>query len=76
MRNLEGELKNKKIDYDKLLKYGFIEENEKYIYKAKILDNQFEINAVISNEEQYSKLIDIETNTEFVLVDVENLLES
>lgn len=73
MRNLEGELKNKKIDYDKLLKYGFIEENEKYIYKAKILDNQFEINIEISDKEKHSKLIDIEDKTEFVLVDVEGV---
>ncbi len=36
MRNLESKLKNRKINYEKLLKYGFQKENEKYIYKAKI----------------------------------------
>lgn len=73
MRNFGVRLKNKKVNYDELLKYGFIEENEKYIYKAKILDNQFQVNIVISNEEQYSKLIDVESNTEFALVDVESI---
>lgn len=72
MRNLDNLLKNKAIKYDKLLKYGFIEENGKYIYKTSIQDNQFEVNIIISDTEKYSKLIDIENRTEFALVDVEN----
>lgn len=72
MRNLDRELKNKAIDYDKLLKYGFVKENEEYIYKTYIQDNQFEVNIVISDAEKYSKLIDLENEMEFALVDVES----
>lgn len=73
MRNLDNELKNKAIDYSKLLKYGFIKENEKYIYKTYICDDQFEVNIVISNTDKYSKLIDLESEIEFALVDVESV---
>ncbi len=73
MRNLDNELKNKTIDYIKLLKYGFEKEEEKYIYKTNIYDNQFEVNIVISDTEKYSKLIDLESKMEFALVDVESV---
>lgn len=72
MRNLDNELKNKAINYEELLKYGFIKENEKYIYKTYIQDNQFEVNIVISDTEKYSKVMDLENEMEFALVDVEN----
>lgn len=71
MRNLDIKLKNRKINYEKLLKYGFKKENEKYIYKTKIQNNQFEVNVIISNEKSYSKLIDLEDKAEFILVDLE-----
>ncbi len=72
MRNLSYILKNRTIDYNKLLKYGFIKENEKYIYRTYIYDNQFEVNIIISDTEKYSKLIDTENKIEFALVDVED----
>lgn len=72
MRNLSYILKNRTIDYNKLLKYGFIKENEKYIYRTYIYDNQFEVNIIISDAEKYSKLIDTENKIEFALVDVED----
>ena len=71
MRNLDNKLKNRKINYEELLKYGFKKENEKYIYKTKIQNNQFEINVIISDEENYAKLIDLEDESEFILVDLE-----
>lgn len=73
MRNLDNGLKNKAIDYSKLLKYGFIKENEKYIYKTYICDNQFEVNIVISDTEKYAKVMDLENEMEFALVDVEGV---
>lgn len=73
MRNLDNVLKNRAINYNKLLKYGFIRENDIYIYKAYIYDNQFEANIIISDKEKYSKLIDIENKTEFALVDIEGI---
>lgn len=71
MRNLSNEFRNKRIDFEKLLKYGFVKENNKYIYNQKISNNEFSVNIVITNLEQYSKLIDLESNSEFALVDVE-----
>lgn len=71
MRNLESRLKNRRINYEKLLKYGFNKENEKYIYRKEIQNNQFEVNVIISDKENYSKLIDLENETEFILVDIE-----
>lgn len=73
MRNLDKELKNKVINYEKLLEYGFIKENEKYIYKTYICDNQFEVNIVISDTEKYAKVMDLENEMEFALVDVEGV---
>lgn len=71
MRNLESKLKKRKINYKKLLEYGFKKENKKYIYKTKIQEGQFEVNVVISDEKNYAKLIDLENETEFILVDLE-----
>lgn len=71
MRNLENQLKNREVNYEDLLKYGFKKQNEKYIYKTKLSNNQFEVNVTISNEENYARLIDLETNLEYILVDLE-----
>ena len=71
MRNLESKFKNRKINYENLLKYGFKKENKKYIYKTKLQDSQFEVRVVISDEISYAKLIDLESETEFILVDIE-----
>ncbi len=71
MRNLESKLKKRKINDEKLLKYGFKKENEKYVYKTKIQNDQFEVNVVISDEKNYAKLIDLENETEYIPVDIE-----
>ena len=55
MRIVDNELKNKTIDYDKLLKYGFTKENEMYLYKTKIYDEQFEMNVIVENNKITSK---------------------
>ncbi len=73
MRNLELNLKNKVINYDALLKYGFKKQNNFYSYKTYICDNQFEISIVISDDAKYSKLIDLENNDEFVLADLDDI---
>lgn len=72
MRNLDNKLKNRTINYEKLLKYGFKKENDIYIYKTYIYDGQFEVNIVISDTKKYSKLIDLENEMEFALVDIED----
>ena len=71
MRDLEKYLKNKEIDYNKLTKYGFIEDNNKYTYKVKIHNDEFEVIVEISDNEKKSKIIDIFSNEEYILVDIE-----
>lgn len=72
MRIVDNELKNKTIDYDKLLKYGFTKENEMYLYKTKIYDEQFEMNVIVENNKIISKLIDLMNEEEYILVDIKD----
>ncbi len=70
MRNLSKYLENRSINYDKLLNYGFIKKEDNYIYESNICDNFFKIIVEISKEKQISKVIDLEVNDEYVLIDV------
>lgn len=70
MRNLNNELKRKTIDYNRLLEYGFAKENNQYIFKKKIYNEQFEIIVIVSNNSIVSKIMDLENDDEYVLVDV------
>lgn len=70
MRNLEKELKNKFIDFDKLVKYGFVKQEDKYIFKTKLCDNQFEMIVIFSANEKVSKILDLTNNDEYILVDI------
>lgn len=72
MRDLEVFLKKNTIDYKKLNKYGFIKENDKYLYRERILNNSFEVQIFIEENKKYSKVIDIENDEEYALVDVED----
>ena len=72
MRILNSELKNKTINYDELLKYGFIQENGIYFYKTKIYDEQFEINVTVENNKIMSKLFDLINEDEYILVDIQD----
>lgn len=71
MRNLENQLSNKKIINIKLLKYGFKKKDNKYIYKHKICNNQFEMIVEIKDDSMTSKLIDLASVEEYILVDLE-----
>lgn len=71
MRNLENFLIKRYVNYQKLLNYGFKFEDDKYIYKCDIAEEQFEVVIVISNTEKYSKIIDKFDGSEYALVDVE-----
>lgn len=69
---LNNELKNRKIDYKKLLDYGFKKEQNKYLYKEKIFNNQFEIIVEVLNHSMTSKLIDAINKEEYILVDIKD----
>lgn len=70
MRTLESELNNKAINYDRLLKYGFIQEKDRYLYKTKIYNEQFEMYVTVENNKMTSKLLDLLIGDEYILVDV------
>ena len=71
MRDLERFLKNREINYNNLLAYGFEEKENEYIFSCKIFNNQFEVIVNFSDNKKISKLIDLENKEEYVLVDVE-----
>lgn len=72
MRNLKNELTNKSINYSKLLDYGFQKKGKEYIYIAKIYNDQFQMIVIFSKESNASKLIDIISGDEYVLVDIQD----
>lgn len=72
MRKLEKELENKIIDVNKLIEYGFIKEDNQYIFKTKIYDNQFEMIVTLLDNQITSKLVDIANEEEYILVDIQD----
>ena len=72
MRNLSDVLRNKAIDSNQLIQYGFIQKDGKYIFRKNILDDQFEVVVEVQKETMKSKLIDLFGEEEYVLVDVED----
>ena len=71
MRNLDVVLKNRKINYYKLIEYGFSKKSEEYVYSTNICDNQFAVYICFSDSKKVSKVIDKLCDEEYVLVDVE-----
>ena len=63
-------LKNKKPNKNKLLEYGFIKKDNSYIYKNTLIENEFNIIITIKNNKLYTKVIDINTNDEYLLLKV------
>lgn len=57
------------IDPNKLLKYGFIKENDSYKYSKLILDNEFKIEVEYKDSNMSSKLIEVEFNDEYMQAD-------
>ena len=57
------------IDPNKLLKYGFIKENDSYKYSKLILDNEFKIEVEYKDSNMTSKLIEVEFNDEYMQAD-------
>lgn len=61
-------LENKKLNKDKLLKYGFLLENNVFTYKTPILENQFELTVTISEKKEIkTKLVEISTGDIYTL---------
>lgn len=71
MKNLDLILKNREFDFNKLINFGFKKLENKYIFKDKIYENQFEMIVEISDKSKTSRLIDLANEEEYILVDVE-----
>ena len=60
--------KNKRVDFAKLLKFGFVKNEDKYEYKTEILEGEFELFVNISQDGKVStKLFAKNTDEEYVL---------
>lgn len=71
MRMIVKELEKRKIDYDCLLKFGFVFSNGIYRYEKDILNKEFKVIVEVKNNEMISKLIENAINDEYLMVDVE-----
>lgn len=70
MRDLTPQFKNRTIDPHKLMTYGFQKENNGYQYQT-VLHDFFLMIVVFTENQQYSKLMDLESEEEYILVDIE-----
>lgn len=67
MRELSKKFENRKIEYDKLLAYGF---DHNYYYETQIGEGQFKVIIELEKEKKISKVIDLSYGEEYTLVDV------
>lgn len=72
MRNLENMLKNKAIECNKLVEYGFKNKKINTYLKIKNSNKQFEIVVIISDKQKTSKLIDLANDEEYIMVDIQD----
>ena len=64
---IENEIFKKcSVNYDKLKKYGFIKNNDIYIYEKKFLNNEFMAIIKINNGNISGKVIDLQVNEEYI----------
>lgn len=65
--NIEQEIfKKSKVDFSKLLEYGFIQENNEYIYSKLLNNKKFSADVIIFEDGNIlGKVIDLKTNEEY-----------
>ena len=67
-KETDGLFKYKKLNLEKLLPFGFVENDGKYMYSADILDGQFRMTVVIAEDGTVgTRVIDPALNEEYVL---------
>lgn len=73
MEEIYALLKNKEINFNKLIKYGFKEKNNQYEYITTLINGEFDLFVALSKDENIDiKVLDINSNDEYVLVKVPN----
>ncbi|OUP73223.1 hypothetical protein B5F09_11655 [Erysipelatoclostridium sp. An173] len=73
LRNLENYFKDRKINYDRLIEYGFILKEDNYYYEKIINDGVFKIVIEINKQQKIAKVIDLLNDQEYNLVDVKGV---
>lgn len=63
----EVKFKNKKVNIKKLEPFGFMKEDDGYIYHADLLCGQMKLTVTITDEKIYTSVIDTVTDDEYVL---------
>ena len=59
----------KNINYDKLISYGLRLDGNNYVYSKKIHNDEFNVIVSVSDDDITSKVIEVDSNEEYVLVD-------
>ena len=70
MKVLNKLLTKKTIDYQKLQEYGFNLIKDSYVYEKILSNNHFKVIIEINKDKQISKVIDLDVDDEYILVDV------
>ncbi len=73
MRNLENDFKSRKILYPALLSYGFQKQGDVYFLEKEICNHSFKVVVEITQKSKMSKVMDMDANDEYILVDVEQV---
>ncbi len=71
MEDIEKLLKNRTIDFKKLLEYGFIEKEKQYEYKTPLIENEFDIIVTFYKDSELDiKVIDLISNEEYLPIKI------
>lgn len=71
MDEIEKLLKTRKIDFNKLKQYGFVEKNKIYEYKTTLIPDEFDIIVTFSDDGNLdAKVIDLMSNDEYLPVKI------
>lgn len=71
MRDLTFKIKDKTLKENSLINYGFKKQDDSYFYEQKFKQGQFQVLVNLSKEKMTSKVIDLNVNEEYVLVDID-----
>ena len=71
--NIESEIfKNTRVDYNKLVEYGFKKYNDEYFYSKSFMNNKFRADILVNNKgELVGKVYDLEFNEEYINIRIE-----
>ena len=72
--NIEKEVfQRRKINFSKLINYGFIKEKDTYIYSKKIMNDDFILYITITSKGDIKgKIYDLESNEEYINYRIED----